>query len=57
MKYQAITNLLDTASENVPIFITEKWIQVNDQSGDSYRVKKQIRFKTSTMLISSLWFQ
>ena len=54
MKYQAITNRLETASENVPIFITEKWIQVNDQSGDSYRVKKQIRFKTSTMLISSL---
>ena len=55
MKYQKITNLLDTRSD-VPRFITKKWIEVHDQSGnaeDRYKPSKQIRFKTS-MLRSDL---
>ena len=32
MEYQKIVNLLDTASDNVPRFITKKWIKVHDQS-------------------------
>ena len=28
-------NLLDTTSDNVPRFITKKWIEVYDQSGGS----------------------
>ena len=28
-------SLLDTASDNVPIFHTKKWIEVHDQSGES----------------------
>ena len=45
-----ITNLLDTTSNNVPRFITKKWIEVHDQSRnaeDRYKQSKQIRFKTS----------
>ena len=56
MEYQKITNLLDTKSDNVPRFITKKWIEVHDQSGsaeDRYKPSKQIRFKTS-MLRSDL---
>ena len=56
MEYQKITNLLDTKSDNVPRFITEKWIEVHDQSGsaeDRYKQGKQIIFKTS-MLRSDL---
>ena len=52
MEYQKITNLLDTKSDNVPRFITKKWIEVHDQSGnaeDRYKPSKQIRFKTSTV--------
>ena len=56
MEYQKITSLLGTTSDNVPRFITKKWIEVHDQSGnaeDRYSPSKQIRFKTS-MLRSDL---
>ena len=56
MEQQKIENLLDTKSDNVPRFITKKWVEVHDQSGsaeDRYKPSKQIRFKTS-MLRSDL---
>ena len=56
MEYQKITNFLDTTSDNVPRFITKKWIEVHEQSvsaEDRYKPRKQIRFKTS-MLRSDL---
>ena len=53
MEYQKITNLLGNASDKVPRFITNKWIEVYDQSGEIYNTNKQIRFKTS-MLRSDL---
>ena len=53
MKYQKIKNLLDNVPYEVPRFITKKWIEVHDQSGESYNTNKQIRFKTS-MLRSDL---
>ena len=56
MEYQQTTNLLETKFDNVPRFITKKWIEVHDQSNsveDKYESSKQIRFKTS-MLISNL---
>ena len=48
--------MLDTTSDNVPRFITKKWVEVHDQSGsteDKYKPSKQIRLKTS-MLRSDL---
>ena len=56
MEYQKITILLGTTFDNVPRFITKKWVEVHDQSGsaeDRYKPSKQIRFKTS-MLRSDL---
>ena len=56
MEYQKITNLLGTTLDEIPWFITEKWVEVHDQSGsadDRYKQNKQIRFKTS-MLRSDL---
>ena len=56
MEYQKITNLLGTTLDEVPRFITKKWVKVYDQSGsadDRYKPNKQIRFKTS-MLRSDL---
>ena len=35
MEYQKITNLLRTTSDEVPRFITKKWIEVHDQSGNA----------------------
>ena len=37
----------------MPRFITKKWVEVHDQSGETYNTNKQIRFKTS-MLRSDL---
>ena len=53
MEYQKITNLLGNTSDKVPRFITKKWIEVHDQSGEIYSTIKQIKFKTS-MLRSGL---
>ena len=56
MEYQKITNLLGTTLDEIPRFITKKWVEVHDQSGsaeDRYKPSKQIRFKTS-MLRSDL---
>ena len=52
MEYQKITNLLGTMLDEVPRFITKKWVEVHDQSGsaeDRYKPSKQIRFKTSML--------
>ena len=57
MKYQKITNLLGTALDEIPRFITKKWVKAHDQSGsadDRYKPNKQIRIKTS-MLRSILY--
>ena len=53
MEYQKITNLSGNIPDKVPRFITKKWIEVHDQSGERYNTNKQIRFKTS-MLRSDL---
>ena len=56
MEYQKVTNLLGTTPNEMPRFITKKWVEVNDQSGDAndrYKPNKPIRFKTS-MLRSDL---
>ena len=56
MEYQKITNLLGTTIDEIPKFVTKKWVEVHDQSGsayDRYKPNKQIRFKKS-MLRSDL---
>ena len=49
MEYQKIINLLDTTTDNVPRFITKKWLEIYDQSNKTYSTNKQIRFKTSML--------
>ena len=44
--------MLDTTSDNVPRFITKKWVEVRDQSGSTeerYKPSKQTRFKSSIL--------
>ena len=53
MEFNKINNLLGSAHDEVPRFITKKWIEVQSQSGSTYNVSKPIRFKTS-MLRSDL---
>ena len=43
-------NFLHTKSdENLPRFITKKWVEIYDQSGGNYSVNKEIRIKTSLL--------
>ena len=52
MEYQEITNLLGTTLDEIPRFITKKWVKNHDQSGsadDRYKPSNQIRFKTSVL--------
>ena len=54
MEFQKIVNFLNTNSdENLPRFITKKWVEVYDQSEKNYSPNKEIRIKTS-MLRSDL---
>ena len=56
MEYQKITNALGRTLDEVPRFITRKWVKVHDQSGSANercKPNKQIRFKSS-MLRSDL---
>ena len=52
MEYQKITNLLGTTLDEIPRFITKKWVEVHDQSDSAehrYKPSKQKRFKMSTL--------
>ena len=43
MEYQKIINLVDATLDEVPRFITKKWVEVHDQSGsadDRYKPNK-----------------
>ena len=55
LKFQNILNFLDTTSDDkdLPRFVTNKWIQVYDQSRGNYNINKEIRIKIS-MLRSDL---
>ena len=56
MEFQKIVNFLDTPSEDndLPRFVTKKWIEIYDQSEGNYNVNKDIRIKKS-MLRSDLF--
>ena len=45
MEYQKTTNLRDTTSDNVAIFIIKTWVEVSDQSGESQNTCKQTILK------------
>ena len=55
MEFQKITNFLDITSDNKDLqkFVTQKWIEIYDQSEGNYKVNKEVRIKTS-MLRSNL---
>ena len=45
MELQKIVNLLGTTfdDKDLPRFVTKKWIEVYDQSGQNYNVNKEIK--------------
>ena len=48
-KIQKITNFIDITSDNLPRFVTKKWIEFYDLSEKSYNPNKEIRIKTSLL--------
>ena len=53
MEYQKIAKLIDDLSNQLSKFKTKNWVEINDESGGTYNINSQIKFKT-TMLKSSL---
>ena len=51
MEFQKIVYFLDTTSDDkdLPRFITKKFIEVYNQTGGNYNIKKEIRIKTSML--------
>ena len=53
MEYQIIINLLDNAPNQPNKFRTKDWVEINDDSRETYNTNSQIKFK-NWMLRSSL---
>ena len=53
MEYQKIVNLLDNASNQLSKFRRKNWVEMNDESKESYSANSNIIFKT-IMLRSNL---
>ena len=53
MEYQIIINLLDNAPNQPNKFRTKDWVEINDDSRETYNTNCQIKFK-NWMLRSSL---
>ena len=47
MEYRKIIGLLGNVSDNKLLkFITQKWIEIYDESDGTYKVNQDVRFKT-----------
>ena len=49
MEYQKIINLSDNTPNQLSIFRTKNWIEINDQSREVYSFNSDIRFKTAML--------
>ena len=51
IEFQKIVNFLDTTFDDKDLsrFVTKKWIEVYDQSGENYNINEEIRTKTSIL--------
>ena len=59
MEYQKITKLLGTTPNEMPRFITKKWLEIHDLLGDAYnryKPNEPIRFKTSMLRLDLCYF-
>ena len=45
MEYQKIINLLDNTPNQPSKFRTKNWVEINDDSGETYDINSQIKFK------------
>ena len=45
MEYQKVINLLGNMPDQIPRFVTKKWVEIYDESGGTYNTNKGVRFK------------
>ena len=55
MEYQKIINLLDNTKNEPSKFKAKNWVDINDESRETYNEDNQIRFKTS--MFTSSWYE
>ena len=49
MEYQKIIDLLDITSNQPSKFKTKNWVEIHDDSRETYNTNSQIKFKTSML--------
>ena len=49
MEYQKIVDLLDITSNQPSKFKTKNWVEIHDDSRETYNTNSQIKFKTSML--------
>ena len=49
MEYQKIIHLLDNASNQQSKFRTKNWVEIHNESGGTYNVNSQTKFKTTIL--------
>ena len=52
MQHQKILKLLNDTTNQPSKFRTKNWIEINDESGGTYNVNSQIKFKTTMVKLS-----
>ena len=53
MEYQKIIHMFDNTPNQPTKFITKNWVEVNDESCETYNVNSQIKFETLMILASA----
>ena len=49
MEYQKIIKFLDNTSNQAPKFWIKNWVEINDDSRETFNTNSQIKFKTSML--------
>ena len=52
MEYQKIINLLDNTLNQQSKFRTRNWVEINDESRETYSISNQIKFITSMIRLN-----
>ena len=49
MEYHEIINFLGNIPDQILKFVTRKWVEIYDESGGTYNVNKEARFKAQQL--------
>ena len=49
MKYQKVINVLDTTTNQLAKFRAKTWVEITDNSNETFAADKEIKFKSSML--------